>query len=75
MQLVTFNMNKGGKVNACFEWCLDETGEHVGCYMDPTDRDKFRDVICKILKSMLNDDNIKDHMKLCKEVGGIPIYK
>jgi hypothetical protein len=23
----------------------------------------------------LNDENIKDHLKLCKELPGIPVYK
>ena len=75
MNLVNFTMNKGGKVNACFEWSLDETGEHIGCYMDPLEQDKFRDVICRILKALHNDENIKDHRKLCKDLSGIPIYK
>ena len=43
--------------------------------MDPSEQDKFRDVICKILKAILNDENIKDHLKLCKDLTGIPIYK
>ena len=43
--------------------------------MDPKDKEKFRDVLCRALKIILNDDNIKDHLKLCKELPGIPIYK
>lgn len=75
MNLVAFSMNKGGKVNACFEWSLDETGEHIGCYMDPSDKDKFKDVACRILKHIFNDENLRDHLKLCKELNGIPVYK
>ena len=43
--------------------------------MDPNDRDKFRDICCRILKALHNDDNIKDHLKLCRELSGIPVYK
>jgi hypothetical protein len=67
-------MKKGDKVNQCFEWNLDD-GDHVGCYVDPKDKDKFRDVVCQMLKALLNDENIKDHLKLCKELQGIPVYK
>ena len=31
MSLVSFSMNKGSKVNACFEWILDENNEMIGC--------------------------------------------
>lgn len=43
--------------------------------MDPKDKDKFKDIACKILKLILNDENIKDHLKLCKDLPGIPVYK
>ncbi len=43
--------------------------------MDPKNKDKFKDVICKIQKQILNDENIKDHLKLCKDLPGIPVYK
>lgn len=66
MDLVTFTMNKGGKTNACFEWLLDESGEHIGCYMDPKEQNQFRDVTCQVIKHLMQDDLIKDHMKLCK---------
>lgn len=68
-------MNKGGKVNACFEWVLDEGNERVGCYMAPEKKDAFKDVLCLILKKIADDDNIKDHLDLCQELTGIPVYK
>jgi hypothetical protein len=34
--------------------------------MDPKEKEKFKDISCKALKVILNDENIKDHMKLCK---------
>jgi hypothetical protein len=43
--------------------------------MDPKDSHKFRDIVCKMIKNLLNDENIKDHLKLCKDLPGIPIYK
>lgn len=64
--MVSFNMNKAGKTYSCFEWCLDDTGDHVGCYMDPKDKAKFKDIVCRTLKLILNDENIHDHLKLCK---------
>lgn len=66
MNLVSFKMNKNDKIHHCFEWNLDDAGDHIGCYMDPKDKQKFKDVVCKILKAILNDENIKDHLKLCK---------
>jgi hypothetical protein len=66
MNLVSFNMNKNDKINRCFEWCLDDTGDHIGCYMDPKEQERFREVVCKVIKNVLNDENIKDHLKLCK---------
>lgn len=75
MNLVSFNMSKGDRTHSCFEWSLDDTGEHVGCYMDPKDKDKFKDIACKVIRLILNDDNIKDHLKLCKDLPGIPVYK
>jgi hypothetical protein len=75
MGLVSFTMKKSEKTNHCFEWSLDDDGEHVGCYLDPKDKDKFRDIVCRVLKTLLNDENIRDHLKLCKELQGIPIYK
>lgn len=43
--------------------------------MDPKEKDKFRDVLCRALKEIANDENIKDHLKLCKDLPGIPVYK
>lgn len=31
--------------------------------------------MCRALKVITNDENIKDHLKLCKDLPGIPIYK
>ena len=67
-------MKKKGTVNSCFEWTLSE-GDHVGCYMDPKDQERFQDVVCRILKITFDDENIKDHLKLCKHLDGIPTYK
>ncbi len=66
MSPVSFTMNKGGKVNACFEWILDENGEMIGCYMSPEKKDTFKDVLCLILKKIADDDNIKNHLDFCK---------
>lgn len=43
--------------------------------MDPKDKNKFKEIVCQILKIVLNDELIKDHLKLCKELAGIPVYK
>lgn len=43
--------------------------------MDPKEKDRFRDILCKALKEITNDENIKDHLKLCKDLPGIPVYK
>ncbi len=45
--------------------------------MDPKDKEKFKfkDIACRALKQILNDENIKDHLKLCKQLPGIPVYK
>lgn len=43
--------------------------------MDPKDKNKFKEIVCQILKIVLNDELIKDHLKLCKELTGIPVYK
>lgn len=42
MNLVSFAMKKADRQYYCFEWSLDESGDHVGCYMDPKDKDKFK---------------------------------
>ena len=34
--------------------------------MDPAEQEKFQDLVCKVLKLLMDDENIKDHMKLCK---------
>ena len=74
MNLVTFEIKKRGMIKSCFEWTLNE-GNHVGCYMNPNDQEKFQDIVCRALKILFDDDNIKDHMKLCKHLEGIPSYK
>jgi hypothetical protein len=38
MNLVSFNMSKGEKTHSCFEWSLDDSGDHVGCYMEPKEK-------------------------------------
>ena len=55
MQLVSFFMNKNKTQNACFEWQLDETQEHIGCYMNPKDKEEFKEIICQLIKIVLND--------------------
>lgn len=49
MNLVSFNMSKNNATHSCFEWCLDPT-DRVGCYMDPKDKEKFKDIACRALK-------------------------
>lgn len=66
MRPVSFAMNKGGKVNACFEWVLDEANERIGCYMSPDKKESFKNVLCLILKKIADDDNITNHMDFCK---------
>lgn len=43
--------------------------------MNPDKRDTFRDILCLILKKIADDENIKNHLDFCKELGGIPVYK
>jgi len=42
MNAVVFVINRNGKPQSCFEWQLEKETEHVGCYMDPENKNEFR---------------------------------
>ena len=65
MNLVSFTMNKAAKINACFEWLLDEENQHVGCYFNPDKKESFKNLVCQILKKVANDEHITDQNDFC----------
>ncbi len=56
MAPVTFPFKKGSEDKVSFEWILDTTNpEHVGCYFNPAQKDAFKDLLCSILKVVIDD--------------------
>ena len=38
-------------------------------------KEEFKDLLCKVIHTVFDDEHVKDHKEFCKELSGIPVYK